>query len=553
MGHTGRETSVCTGDTARTGPVRSRNRVGAVVAVTLAAVACVPPATTPAGPAWAPSPQALTAVDSIVRAAVAGGEIVGISAGIGAGGRAIHSVGYGVASREAGVAAGDSTVYRIGSIAKQMTAAAVLRLEHEGRLSVSEPLERFLPDLPSQWAGVTIHHLLTHTSGIPGYTNVRAFRDRATEPLSVADRLAFVTQLPLEFEPGSRWAYSNTGYLLLGPVIERASGVTYGQYVEQMLAPLGLRETGACTADAPGMASGYSRLGDTFEPAVSNQVGDTFADGDLCSSVRDLLRWTSALARGAIVPQASYHRMVSRARLNDGSEVHYGYGFDVMSLDGVGPVVEHGGGVPGFRSHLAYYPAQDVAIVVLTNTAEPAAQLAKRAIERRVFAALLPEVLALELPADRAAQYEGTFSLYLRPAGMGPFPMRVFVSDGRLVAHAEGAEVPLLWQGGHEFADGMNEGLRLYFEVVDGRATRLTVTRAGLEFVGLPVAAPGTASAGRAAPVPMPLRGYGLCRPAISPMIISGVSYSPCAGYAMRFRRTTTRPLADTGRATLSM
>jgi D-alanyl-D-alanine carboxypeptidase len=492
----GRKIDVPAGDVVRM-PARRRYRLSAVAACMLAAAGCAPAAMTPAAPtgpaapaaaavAWAPATAALTAVDSIVRAAVEGGDVAGISAGIAAGGRVVHLVGHGLASQETGVAASDSTVYRIGSIAKQMTAAAVLRLEQEGRLSVSDPIERFLPDVPPQWAGVTLHHLLTHTSGIPSYTNVREFWDRATERLSVSDRLAYVTRLPLDFEPGSRWAYSNTGYLLLGPIIERASGVTYAHYVKQLLAPVGLRETGACGDDDPRLAIGYVRRGAALEPALSNQVGDTFADGDLCSSVRDLLRWSGALASGAVIPQASYHRMVTRARLNDGREVHYGYGVDIMALDGVGPVVEHGGGVPGFRSHLAYYPEHDVAIVVLTNTAEPAAHLAKRAMERQVFAALLPEVVALELPAERAAQYEGTFNLYLRSADMGPFPMRVLVSDGRLVAVADGAEVPLLWQGGHEFADGMNEGLRLHFEVVDGRATRLTVTRAGLEFVGLP-------------------------------------------------------------------
>jgi uncharacterized protein len=180
--HGGRGTDVTrTGSSARIAAVRSRYRAWAVVAGTLAAVACVPAATPPAAPAWTPSPQALAAIDSIVRAAVEGRETAGISAGIAAGGRVIYSVGDGRASREAAV--------------------------------------------------------------------------------------------------------------------------------EQLLAPPSLRETGACSGDAPQLASGYSRRGDAFEPAISNQVGDTFADGDLCSSARDLLRWTSALARGAIIPQASYHRI----------------------------------------------------------------------------------------------------------------------------------------------------------------------------------------------------------------------------------------------------
>jgi D-alanyl-D-alanine carboxypeptidase len=459
-----------------------------LLAACVLTASCMPaPVGTPAPRVDAPvvAPELLVAIDSIARSVVEAGEVAGISVAVSSGGRPIHTGSYGLAVVEDDTPLADGAVFRIGSIAKQFTAAAVLRLAEEGRLSLEDPLSRHLSDLPPHWQAVTVHQLLTHTSGIPSYTDLREFWDRATEVLPVQERIGMVRDLPLAFEPGTRWAYNNTGYLLLGLIIERLSGLTYGEYVEQeLVAPLDLRETGACSEQDARLVRGYRRGPGGFVPARSNQIGGPFADGDLCSSARDLLRWTTALGDGRVVRPGSYRRMITRGRLLDGQEIHYGYGFDLMHLEGVGPVVEHGGGVPGFIGHLAHYPEQDVTIAVLTNTFEPAAQKAKQAIERRLFASLLPAVLDMELPPERIATYAGTYELYLPAANLGPFPARIFGSGGRLMAELEGTEIPLLWQGGHVFIDGSGHGLRHTFEVIDGRAVKLVVQRSGLDFEG---------------------------------------------------------------------
>jgi D-alanyl-D-alanine carboxypeptidase len=456
--------------------------------VCLLALACapgLPPSAAPAAAGPALAPEVLSAVDSIARAAVSGGQVAGMAVAVSSGGRQVFGRGYGVLRVEDGAPVTDSTVFRIGSIAKQMTAGAIMRLEEEGRLSLSDPVGRYLVHAPAHWEAATIRHLLTHTSGIPSYTDLDEFWAVATEHLPAERRIGMVRDLPLSFEPGSRWAYSNTGYLLLGEILERVDGRPYGRYVqEELLAPLGLRETGACSEADPRMAQGYRPGAEVLVPARTNQVGGPFADGDLCSSVRDLLRWTDALASGRVVRPGTYQRMITRARLDDGTEVHYGFGFDVMHLDGVGRIIEHGGGVPGFIGHLAYYPERGVAVAVLTNTFSPTAQTAKRGMERAIFASLLPAVMDLEVPVERLAVYEGTYELYLPGANMGPFPMRIFALDGRLMAEADQTSIPLRWQGGHEFVDGAEAGLRLIFEVVDGRALRLVVQRSGVEFSG---------------------------------------------------------------------
>jgi D-alanyl-D-alanine carboxypeptidase len=472
-------------------PLMHRNRTAAALAVLLTAAACAPHA-----PASAPAPATRTggvpfpvelraAIDSVANAAVAAGELPGLAVGVWAEGRPVHVRGYGLAVVDGAVAVTDSTAFRIGSIAKQMTAAAVLRLEEQGRLSLSDPVARHVPGVPSHWEGVTLGHLLTHTGGVPSYTDQAEWQRGFGDTLTVDELIGMVRDLPLDFEPGTRWAYSNTGYLLLGPVIERVSGRTYARYVaEELTGPLGLRETGACREGAPGAATGYRPGPDGFVPAASNQVGGPFADGDLCASVRDLLRWTEALAEGRVVSPATYRRMTTRARLDDGREVHYGYGFDLLHLDGVGPVAEHGGGVPGFRAHLAHYPGQGVTIAVLTNRGTNTAQVVKETIARRLFVELLPAVVHRELPAGRISVYAGTYDLYLPSAGLGPFAIRVFGRDGQLLAEAEGTEFPLLWQGEHAFVDGVEAGLGLTFEVENGRAVRLVMERSGLSFEG---------------------------------------------------------------------
>jgi D-alanyl-D-alanine carboxypeptidase len=475
-----------------------RFRSGAAVAALLVGGACVPQApASSAAPEFSASPPTAgtepmevvgdlqSAIDSIANATVDGGELPGISVGVWAGGKLVHLRGYGLAVLEGAAAATDSTAFRIGSIAKQITAAAVLRLEEQGRISVSDPISRYLADAPAHWEAVTIHHLLTHTSGIPSYTELEEWRSRSSEHLTIDQLIGFIRELPLEFEPGAGWVYNNSGYLLLGPVIERVSGLTYTQYIaEELATPLGLRETGGCGEQDPGTAVGYRPGPDGFVPAAGNQLGGTFADGDLCSSARDLLRWTAALAEGRIVRPATYTRMTTRGMLSDGREFPYGYGFQLLHHEGAGRVVEHGGGVPGFVSSLAYYPEQDVIIAVLTNRGTNTAPLVKEAIARHVFADLRPPVLDIELPAERISTYTGSYELYLSPSNIGPFPARIVERDGKILARVEEMEIPLLWQGRHEFVDGLDLGLRLSFEVEDARAVKLVMQRSGMNFEG---------------------------------------------------------------------
>ena len=249
-------------------------------------------------------------------------------------------------------------------------------LVEQGTIGLEDPVTKFFPDAPASWRAITVHHLLTHTSGIPDYEEVKGGpasvdlrRDYTEDELA---RLAF--NLTLEFPPGSRWNYSNTGYLLLGIIIHKASGQFYGDLLrERVFGPLGMKTARVISDEdiVPNRAAGY-RLANG---ALKNQewVSPTFnatADGALYFSVRDLIAWDKGLRSGAILSPKSWEQIYAPVKLKSGNPYPYGFGWFVNTVNG-NLRLHHGGSWQGFKSYISRYLGEDLTIIVLANLAKP--------------------------------------------------------------------------------------------------------------------------------------------------------------------------------------
>jgi D-alanyl-D-alanine carboxypeptidase len=359
--------------TARVAPI------GAML--TIVAVATLGAGQRAAIPRASPPPTLAARVDALVADAMRDGRTPAVSVAVARGGRIVLAKGYGLANVELNVPATPDTVYRIGSITKQFTAAAVMQLVEQGKMSLDDPIEKYLPDYPVRGRHITIRHLLNHTSGIKSYTSLGLkFLAVTRQDLSHESLIALFKDEPDDFQPGEKWLYDNSGYYLLGVILEKATGFKYADYVQrQLFAPLRLSSTRYCDVEpvVKNRAAGY-QLGPDMQLRNADFISmkNPFAAGALCSTVTDLVAWTTALAGGKVVSTASYQQMTAPTKLNDGKEQAYGFGLMPGDLEGH-PHVSHGGGINGFASMLMYFPKGDVTVAVLTNSSTgPATRIA---------------------------------------------------------------------------------------------------------------------------------------------------------------------------------
>ncbi|MGB3182645.1 MAG: serine hydrolase [Cyclobacteriaceae bacterium] len=277
---------------------------------------------------------------------------------------------YGMADMELGVPLKPENVFRLGSITKQFTAAAILMLREEGKVKLDEPLTTYLTDYPAETGGkVTVRHLLNHTSGIPSYTGMPDFSTYIREDLNLDGLIAKFKDLPLEFEPGTEWSYNNSGYILLGAIIEAASGKTYEEYIEEeIFAPLGMENSyyGNVSDIIPGRVEGYKRSGEEIQVAGYLSMNLPHAAGSLLSNVDDLTTWNEALKGESLLPRAALEESWTPAKLSDGTDTGYGYGW-LLGESGGKRVIEHGGGINGFRTIISRVPDEDLLVVILQN------------------------------------------------------------------------------------------------------------------------------------------------------------------------------------------
>lgn len=308
--------------------------------------------------------------DAYIRSEVAthlfrGAVLVGID------GKVVFEKAYGIADEEWRANNTVHTKFRIGSLSKQFTAACILLLQERGRLNVSDPVSRYLSGLPQSWQAITIHQLLTHTSGIPDYTGSPEFRRIKRTGATPRQMTELVADKPLDFPPGTNWSYSNTGYILLGMVIEKISGLPYNEFLKkQILDPLGMSNSGydRATDIIKERASGYQKKDGRLENADFLDMSVPYAAGDIYSTVEDMYRWNEALAEdGKLLSAASREQMFTEYTEAAHEGQHYGYGVVISHLKFGKLLYYHGGGVEGFSSVIQRYPRDRVCIVVLSN------------------------------------------------------------------------------------------------------------------------------------------------------------------------------------------
>lgn len=279
-------------------------------------------------------------------------------------GRPILEKGYGFADREQEVPNSPETKFQIASVTKQFTAAAILHLAQQGKLDLQDPLAKHLPAYPADPGDrITIHHLLSHTSGIPNYLADPEIWARIATEIPIPELVATFSHRPLDFEPGTAFAYSNSGYVLLGLIIEATSGQSYEEYLRNaVFQPLGMRDSGyGCHAGiVPNCASGYETVGDEWRNAGPIAMSMAYSAGALYATASDLLKWDQALYGDRLLAEASKERMFTPVLEG------FGYGWVIGEIAGR-RVIHHAGGMPGFGSHIGRYPDDGLTVIVLGN------------------------------------------------------------------------------------------------------------------------------------------------------------------------------------------
>ena len=287
-------------------------------------------------------------------------------------GEVIYSEAFGTSDRESGTAATPRSVMQIGSITKQFTAAAILRLAERGALTLNDRIEKFVPEFDPRGRMITLRHLLTHTSGLPRdwynpedwYKPTGPPVPSLASPVTRAQVIASINAQPFDFTPGSKWSYSNAAYMLLGYAIESITGTPYAEYVHHEFAlPLGLIDTGVCGTSNLPKPEGYGVFpAGKLLRLPAGHASAFIGSGSLCSTASDLARWSHLLATGSVMLPASFAKMTTPVSKN----VTYGLGLDLQDMAGQ-PAVSHGGAVEGYMSYLLYFPQQDIAVAVITN------------------------------------------------------------------------------------------------------------------------------------------------------------------------------------------
>lgn len=348
--------------------------------------------------------------DAVINWALARPGAVALSVAVAVDGRVIER-GVGIADLEFNVPANAATSFRIGSVTKQFTAAAIMKLVEQGRLALDDDLHEYLPDFDTGGRVLTIRQLLNHSSGVPSYTSQPDFFPRAAAlDLSHAELLGYIRDVPFDFEPGTGWNYSNTGYYLLGMIVEVASGQTYGDYLQQtFFDPLNLSRTryGSERELIPNRAQGYD-----FDAASGRFLNDTLismntpgAAGALIASPGDLVRWQLALSGGRAVQPASYQTMITSTVATGQGTQQYGFG---LMIDDAGGrrTISHNGGIPGFNSILTTLPDAGLHVAVISNSdGMPSALVAQNIIQALTSAEAppLPELRTEAHPQSEAA------------------------------------------------------------------------------------------------------------------------------------------------------
>jgi len=385
-------------------------------------------------------------------------------------GKVVLAAGYGFANLEHGVRVTPQTVFQSGSVGKQFTAMAVMLLVEERKLALDEPISKHLA-VPASWSGITVRHLLMHTSGLGDYPeNFSLQRDYTEDEL-----LKMVATQPLGFAPGEKSSYSNLGYVTLGILIHKVSGEFYGDLLEKrVFALLGMSHTRVISeADIiPNRAAGYRLKDGTLKNQewVAPRLNTT-ADGSLYFTIEDIAKWDEALEKRKILNQASFEQMWRPVRLNDGSAAPYGFGWHIGKTDSGHLLVEHGGAWQGFVAYIGRYPDDRLSVAVLCNRAGARAGY----IAKRVAGFYVPTVAprthtVVGLNPAVLSSYAGDYRLEDR------FTVKVSVASDRLETTWLGEKIKLVPESDTVFFEEDSDRTFRFVKDANGKVTSLIIS-----------------------------------------------------------------------------
>ncbi|HYK90462.1 MAG TPA: serine hydrolase [Acidobacteriota bacterium] len=394
-------------------------------------------------------------------------------------GKVLFSKGYGSANLEWDVPNSPATKFRLGSVTKQFTAACILLLEERGKLKVEDPVKKYMPDAPAAWDKVTIFHLLTHTSGIPSFTGFPDYHSTEATAATPEQLVARFRDKPLEFQPGEKWNYSNSGYVLLGYLIEKITQQSYRQFVqENIFNPLGMKDSGYDSNSEIILhrASGYTPGPNGITNAGYIDMTIPLSAGALYSTTEDLLRWEQGLMGGKLLSAASLQKMTTPFK-ND-----YAFGLGVHQSSGH-KLIDHGGGIEGFNTLLAYYPEDKLTVVVLANLngQAPEAIASKLAGVAHGENVVLPsERKEITVPQAILEKYVGTYEL------MPNFDIVMTLEGSQLMTQATGqGKFPLFAESETKFFLKVVDAEVEFFKNDKGDLTHLILHQGAQEMKGM--------------------------------------------------------------------
>ena len=393
-------------------------------------------------------------MDEVVRASFEADEFTGAVL-VARDGEVLLDRGYGFANREWSVPNDGDTKFRLGSVTKQFTAVAIMLLNERGLVDLDAPVKTYLPDAPAAWDGVTVRHLLTHTAGLPNFTDFDDYGASKTLPATIDSLIGRFRDRPLDFQPGEGWSYSNSGYILLTAIVEKASGKSYADFVaETLFQPLGMADSGydSHAAVLPRRASGYAPTARGIVNADYIDMSIPQGAGALYSTTRDLLKWEQGLFGGRLLTPASLALLTTPVRNQ------YAFGLAVTQAGG-NTTIAHSGGIEGFNTHMAWDPDRRMTVIVLGNLNGPGSdQVAGSlmALARGETVTLASERQAVAVAPEVLRSYEGVYEL------APTFAITISVVDGKLMAQATGQDAFEL----HPESDS-----RFFLTVVDAQIT----------------------------------------------------------------------------------
>ncbi len=352
-------------------------------------------------------------------------------------GKTLYRKAIGMANIELQVPMKPENVFEIGSITKQFTAVSILMLVEQDKLKLDDEITKFIPDYPTHGKRITVQHLLNHTSGIKSYTSIPSFMDVARKDMKPLELVDFFKNEPMDFDPGEKWLYNNSGYVLLGYIIEKVSGQSYPNFIEEhIFKKLGMKNSyyGSESQIIPDRASGYSPKDGGFQNADYLSMTLPYAAGSIMSNIDDMLLWNKAVHDNKLITKESKELAFTNSSLNNGDLTNYGYGWMMNEISGV-PSIEHGGGIFGYVTAGIYVPSENVYVIILTN--QDGVSPENAAIKMAALALGKPYLkpnAAISLTTEQLSKWIGNYEFE------GDVIRTISLEDGKLYSQREGSE-----------------------------------------------------------------------------------------------------------------